>query len=76
MDRDETEVVMSGYADLIRELSPDHDPRHIEAYIRLEYGVLDHLSPERFALEASIAEACIKQGGLDAAEKLAVSYGL
>jgi len=44
--------------------------------MRLEHGTLDQLSPEQFRAEVALAVACIAEGGIDAAEKLAQSYGL
>lgn len=64
------------YQDLLRELAPTYDPRHLEAYMRLWYGVLDHLDREAFRLEVEICAACVDAGGVEAAEKLAQSYGL
>ena len=64
------------YQQLIQELAPGHDARHIEAFMRLEFGTLDHLSREKFAREVRMAEACIDEGGEDMAEGLAKSYGL
>ena len=66
----------SHYADLIREVVPSLDPRHIEAYMRLEYGTLDHLDRLRFTREARIAAECVRVGGAEDAESLARSYGL
>lgn len=67
---------MSGYADIIAGITTEHDPRHIEAYMRLEYGTLDHLDIDTFKREVEIASACIQQAGIDASEDLARSYGL
>jgi hypothetical protein len=67
---------MSLYQTKIKELSRASDPRHIEAYMRLAHGTLDHLGPEQFRKETSLAVACIAEGGIDAAGKLAQSYGL
>lgn len=66
----------SPYADLIRELSPACDPRHVEAFMRLEYGTLDHLSREAFTRQVRIAEGCILEAGTRAAEDLCRSYGM
>jgi len=66
---------MSLYQAKIKELSPASDPRHVEGYMRLERGTLDRLSPEQFRAEVALAVACIAGGGIDAAEKLAQSYG-
>lgn len=52
------------------------DPPHTEAYMRLEYGTLDHISREQFRTEITIGLACIREGGTEAAEQLAQSYGL
>lgn len=64
------------YADTFRQLQPSHDPRHIEAYVRLQYSTLDHLDRATLALEAEIAAECVTVGGIEAAERLAQSYGL
>lgn len=63
------------YAAQIKEVVPDLDPRHVEAYMRLEYATLDHLDPAKFRREARSAAACVRQDP-DQAEALAVSYGL
>ena len=65
----------SPYADRIRALEPHYDPRHIEAYMRLQYSTLDHLDTDTFAHEVAIAVACIKEGGVEAAERNARSFG-
>lgn len=66
------------YQKLIKELlgNRDYDPRHIEALMRLQYGTLDHLSRDDFRMEIPICIACIKIGGVEAAEKTAKSFGL
>lgn len=64
------------YTDRIRALEPDYDPRHIEAYMRVEHGTLDHLDARRFADEAHIAARCVEIGGVEKAEELAGTYGL
>lgn len=66
-----------GYAaHLFRALQPKHDPRHIEAYVRVEYGTLSALSVLQLRDEAALAADCIDVGGIDAAETLARSFGL
>lgn len=50
-------------------------PRHVEAFIRLEYRTLDHLSRADFRRETAIALECIDLDA-DAAERLAQSFGL
>lgn len=52
------------------------DPRHIEGYMRLQYSTLSHLSRSTFAREVRLCVACIKEGGVDAAERNAKSFGL
>jgi hypothetical protein len=54
----------------------DIDPRHVEGYMRAEYGTLDHLGRAKFVREVVIAVACIDEGGRAQAEELAQSYGL
>lgn len=67
---------MSAYASIFKELQPACDPRHIEAYVRLEYGTLNHLPIETLRREARIAADCISYVGKDSAEELANSFGL
>lgn len=52
------------------------DPRHIEAYMRLEYGTLDHLSAATFNREVATGAECVEVGGSVEAEALAASFGL
>lgn len=69
---------MSLYQNTINELlnGRDYDPRHIEAFMLLQHDTLDHLSREQMAAEVNICAACVDEGGEDAAELLAQSYGL
>ena len=72
---------MSIYQQFIREESAKmgfigYDPRHIEAYIRLQYSTLDGLSRPEFLREIKIGIDCIKADGKENAEKCAVSFGL
>jgi hypothetical protein len=64
------------YSDAITAVAPDADPRHVEAWMRLEYPTLDGLSPERFAAEVHVALACIAEAGPDESEALTASFGL
>lgn len=64
------------YAEIFTKFQPDHDPRHIEAYVRLEYPTLGHLSLETLKREAAIAADCIRIAGTASAEELAQSFGL
>lgn len=52
------------------------DPRHVEAYIRVKHSTLNVLSWSEIRRECRIAVDCIKAGGVDAAERLARSFGL
>jgi hypothetical protein len=63
------------YGQLISEFlnGRDYDPRHIEGYMRLQYGTLDHLSREDFKREVEIGVACINQDGAAKSERLAQS---
>lgn len=63
------------YQRQIAPLAPKYDPRQIEAYMRLECGTLDWLSPARFKKEIRIACQCI-DADPNGAEALAQSYGL
>jgi hypothetical protein len=54
----------------------DHDPRHIEAWMRLEHSTLDGLSFTQFKQDVEIAIDCIKGAGFAASESLAASYEL
>lgn len=67
-----------GYQERIQTIigGADVDPRHIEAYMRLKYGVLDHLGPAEFREEVHVGIACVLVGGREEAEWLAQSYGL
>lgn len=64
------------YQAIIKQIAPNYDPRHIEAFMRSEHGTLDKLSRSRFKAEVYIASACVDEGGKDLAERIAKSYGL
>lgn len=66
----------SMYSDRLRSICPGYDPRHIEAYMRLEHSTLDGLTRERFVAEAQIAMQCVSIEGRATAERLAHSFGL
>ena len=42
---------MSSYSRLIERLDPSVNGRHVEAFMRLEYGTLDHLAEDKFREE-------------------------
>ncbi len=52
------------------------DPRHVEAWMRLEHGCIDGLSRSQFTQEVKIALECIAAGPVSDSEALATSYGL
>lgn len=52
------------------------DPRHIEGYMRLQHDILSRLSRSAFNREIRLCVECIKEGGVDAAERNARSFGL
>jgi hypothetical protein len=51
------------------------DPRHVEAFMRLEHSTLDGLSRDRFREEVEVGAECAAADPV-AAEELAESYGL
>ena len=63
------------YATRIERLAPDHDPAHIEAWMRLEHPTLDGLGV-RFAREVSAAVKCLRAAGIAESDELARSFGL
>jgi hypothetical protein len=52
------------------------NPRHVEAYMRLQHSTLSNLSKSAFSREVRLCVECIKQGGIEAAERNAQSFGL
>lgn len=64
------------YAETIRSIAPSYDARHVEAYMRVEHDTLDSMPPGRFAAEVRIACACVDEGGVEMAERIARSLGL
>ena len=64
------------YQRFIAERTKDIDPRHVEAWMRLEHPTLDGLAPERFSAEIATALACMAEAGADESEALAASFGL
>ena len=69
---------MNPYENIIRTIvkSVEVDPRHVEAYIRLEWGTLQYLSFGQFVTEVGTAIESIAANGYAKAEALAKSYGL
>ena len=71
--------LMSGYARLIEDDLKtigrhDVDPRHVEAYLRLEYRSLDSLSRGDFLIETKGIVGAIDVDPIQA-EQLAQSFG-
>jgi hypothetical protein len=64
------------YQTLIHQIAPAANPRHVEAWLRIEHGTLDHLSRDRFKEEVAIALECIAAATPEQSEQLAMSYGL
>ena len=52
------------------------DPRHVEGYMRLQHDILSRLTRQQFAREVRLCVACIREGGVEAAERNAQSFGL
>jgi hypothetical protein len=52
------------------------DPRHVEAWMRLEHGCLDGLSRQQFTEEVAIALQCVAAATTADSEALATSMGL
>lgn len=73
-------ITGSPYAPLIQRVLADigahADPRHIEAWMRVDHPTLDALSPAKFRAEVFLAVVCILAHGAADAENLARSYGL
>ena len=57
-------------------VGPNYDPRHVEAFMRVQYGTLDHLPRDLFDEDARFCAVCIDEIGTAEAEKVARSYGL
>ena len=53
-----------------------HDPRHIEAFMRIQYGTLDHLPRSKFEEEVKLFHMGGASGGGDEWEECAKSFGL
>lgn len=71
----------SPYSESIRNIAARQghigvDPRHVEAYMRLEHPTLDGLSKNQFAKEVATGIACVMDDGATNAEGVARSFGL
>lgn len=67
---------MSIYQTIIHEIDPSVNPRHVEAWMRLQYGTLSHLSHEEVKVEIKIIKSVIAASDEGSSEALAQSYGL
>ena len=63
------------YQRFIAERPRDVDPRHVDAWIRIEHPTLDGLSRAQFIEEMHAALACAIDAGPEASETLAASFG-
>lgn len=52
------------------------NPAHVEAWMRLERGTLDALSPAQFRSEVKAAADCVDASTTETNESLAESYGI
>lgn len=52
------------------------DARHVEGYVRLAHSTVNDLSWPTIRREVKISLGCIAEGGIDAAERNARSFGL
>jgi len=64
------------YQRRIAERTTAVDPRHVEAWMRLEHPTLDDLSRAEFEREVDNAVVAIATAGPDDSEALAASFGL
>jgi hypothetical protein len=64
------------YQTLIKRLAPAANVRHVEAWMRVDHGTLDHLSADHFRVAVSDALYAIAQTPEAESEALAKSYGL
>jgi len=79
--RGDLEAPRSAYRDLIvaaleRQSLGNLDPRHVEAWIRVEHPTLFALDDEQFEREVAIAAACAIEQPTATSEALARTYGL
>lgn len=66
----------SFYQRLIAERTKDVDPRHVEAWMRVEHPTLDGLSRQGFIDAMHTALAAVIDAGPEESEALAASFGL
>ena len=61
-----TEIARQGYIGV--------DPRHVEAFMRVEHPTLDGLSKTQFAAEVNVGIQCAREDAANA-ERVAQSFG-
>ena len=71
-----TRTDLTFYQRRIAERTHAADPRHVEAWMRLEHPTLDGLSAAEFEREIDLAVVSITTAGHDESEALAASFGL
>jgi hypothetical protein len=64
------------YQRFIAERTRDVDPRHVEAWMRIEHPTLDGLSRQEFIDAMYAALAAVIDAGPEESERLAASFGL
>ena len=64
------------YQRFIAERTRNVDPRHVEAWMRIEHPTPDGLSEAEFVTAMHTALAAVVEAGPEASEELARSYGL
>jgi hypothetical protein len=64
------------YQRFIAEQIRDVDPRHVEAWMRIEHPTLDGLSRAEFSNAMYAALAAALDAGPEESERLAASFGL
>ena len=64
------------YQRFIAEHVKDTDPRHVEAWMRIEHPTPDGLSEAEFVRAMHEALAAVIDAGSEESERLAVSFGL
>jgi len=60
----------------LKKINSDAKPHHVEAWIRIAHGTLDHLTIGEFEREVRIALELATLAGSAQSERLAESYGL
>ena len=66
---------MSYYRDRIQQCGSPFDPKIVESFMRVHNGTLDHLTRSEFVREVKMADACIKELGIERATEMAKTIG-